>query len=35
MQEVLCYSMYNDANEEFYSELEKILKTARIKLFEL
>ena len=30
MQEVLCYSMYNDANEEFYSELEKILKTARL-----
>lgn len=26
--EVLCYSMYNDANKEFYSELEKILKTV-------
>ena len=24
--------MYNNANKEFYSELEKILKTARIKL---
>ena len=22
--------MYNDANKEFYSELEKILKTARL-----
>ena len=33
--EVLCYYMYNDANKEFYSELEKILKTVRIKLFEL
>ena len=28
--EVLCYSMYNNANKEFYSELEKILKTARL-----
>jgi hypothetical protein len=24
--EVLSYSMYNNANKEFYSELEKILK---------
>ena len=32
--EVLCFWMYNNANKEFYSELEKYWKLL-IKLFEL